>query len=214
MSAAGAGTSAAGQRDPAARDGDALVGMAIFLGAWVMLFAALFFAYAVVRVQSGTEWPPFGAPRLPRGAAALNTLLLGASSAALRLGLARARRQGRTSSGAGDARALGRALRPWLAATVLLGTAFLAAQIALWLTMRGRGLMPGSGVYGSVFFALTGFHAIHVLGGVVALVAVAARGARSAGAVATPLRAARLTAVYWDFMAVVWLAMYVAIFWI
>jgi len=187
-------------RGPAARDVDALVGMAIFLGAWVMLFAALFFAYAVVRVQAGSEWPPFGAPRLPRAAAAFNTSLLAASGLLLRLGLARARRRGDP-----------RALRPWLWGAIVLGAAFLAAQIALWLAMRGRGLLPSSGVYGSVFFALTGFHALHVLGGLLALAALALRRARAAGA---SLRAPRLTALYWDFIALVWLVMYVAIFWL
>jgi len=180
---------------------DAVVGMTILLGAWVMLFAALFLAYGVLRLQAN-EWPPFGAPRLPRGAPALNTLLLLASSVALRRGLARARR--------GEPRALG----PAVAATALLGAGFLAAQIAIWRAMLARGLLPSSGTYGSVFFALTGFHALHVLGGLVALVALGIRTAlarRRAGA--APLRAARLTGLYWDFVGVVWVVMYLSIYW-
>jgi cytochrome c oxidase subunit 3 len=200
----------------AAGELDALIGMTILLGAWVMLFAALFFAYGVVRVQA-SEWPPFGAPRLPRGLPALNTLLLVASSLTLGRGLARARR--------GDARAL----RPALGATMVLGAGFLAAQIALWHGLIGRGLLPSSGVYGSVFFAFTGFHALHVLGGLIVLGALAMRNPDPSEArlaerserqgLGTPLRvpilkirAARLAALYWDFVAVIWVLMYLSIF--
>ena len=90
-SAASPANAATGARSAAARDVDAAVGMTILLGAWVMLFAALFLAYGVVRVQAD-EWPPFGAPRLPLVVPGLNTLLLVASSVVVRLGLARARR--------------------------------------------------------------------------------------------------------------------------
>jgi heme/copper-type cytochrome/quinol oxidase subunit 3 len=191
-------------RDAAAREVDSLVGMGIFLAAWAMLFAALFLAYAVVRVQAA-EWPPFGAPRLPRAAPALSTFLLMASGVTLRRGLGRARR---------GEESLGAALR----ASILLGAAFLAAQVVLWAVMGARGLLPSSGVYGSVFFALTGFHALHVLGGLGALLWLAVRDRRgprgTRGTLAAPLRAARLTALYWDFVAGVWLLMYLAIFWL
>jgi cytochrome c oxidase subunit III len=178
--------------------------MTIFLGAWVMLFAALFFAYGVVRVQAG-EWPPFGAPRLPRAVPAINTLLLLASGLVMRRGLARARRRG-------DARPL----RSALLGGIVLGAGFLGAQAALWRIMYLRGLLPSSGVYGSVFFAFTGFHALHVLGGLIALAVVAVGTAqvtaRRPGGPRSPWRAVRLALLYWDFMSVVWLLMYLTIF--
>ena len=191
-------------RDPAAREVDSLVGMAIFLAAWAMLFAALFLAYGVVRVQAA-EWPPFGAPRLPRAAPALSTLLLIASGLSLRRGLARARRSDPP-----------RLPRGALRASIVLGVAFLAAQVVLWQAMRARGLLPSSGVYGSVFFALTGFHALHVVGGVCGLgwLAIRDRRGRRPDAAASTLRAARMVALYWDFIAAVWLLMYLAIFWL
>ena len=201
MSVAARPDAATGARSAAARDVDAAVGMTILLGAWVMLFAALFLAYGVVRVQAN-EWPPYGAPRLPLAVPGLNTLLLLASSAVLRRGLARARR--------GEPGAL-------LPATVvapLLGLAFLGAQIAIWRSMLARGLFPSSGVYGSVFYALTGFHALHVAGGVVALALLAAQTARARRRHRTLTRALRLTALYWDFVAIVWVAMYLAVYWL
>lgn len=189
----------AGERTAAARDVDATVGMTILLGAWVMLFAALFLAYGVVRVQAN-EWPPYGAPRLPLAVPGLNTLLLLASSAVLRRGLGQARR--------GDSRAL----LPATVAAALLGAGFLGAQLAIWRGMLARGLFPGSGVYGSVFYALTGFHALHVLGGVVALAALAMHVRLTRQRDRAPLRALRMTALYWDFVALVWVAMYLAVY--
>jgi cytochrome c oxidase subunit 3 len=163
----------------------ARVGMAIFLGALAMMFAALLLAYAIVRAQA-PAWPPAGTPPLPRGVLACNTLLLVAASVALR----RAR--------AGVALAL--------------GAAFLVAQGLVWRGLAAAGLGPASGIYGSVFFALSGFHALHVLGGLVALVAVWARARRAAGAgpgAAAP--ALRLVATYWDFVLAVWLVLYLAV---
>jgi len=196
VSSAGADATT-GARSAAARDVDAAVGMTILLGAWVMLFAALFLAYGVVRVQA-SEWPPFGAPRLPLLVPGINTLLLLASSGVLRRGLTRARR--------GDAGSL----LPATVVATLLGLAFIGAQIASWRSMLARGLFPSSGVYGSVFYALTGFHALHVVGGVVALALLAVQTARGRAT----LRALRLTAIYWDFVAIVWVAMYVAVYWL
>jgi cytochrome c oxidase subunit 3 len=170
---------------PAVRREDATttVGMAIFLGAIAMLFAALFFAYAVMRAQA-PAWPPTGQAPLPAGTLGLNTLVLVAASLVLHA----ARR--------GDA---ARARRgAWVA--LALGAGFLTAQAAVWRSLVHAGTGPASGIYGSVFFAISGFHALHVAGGLVALGLVAARGAG-------PRRLAACT-LYWDFVLVVWLLFY------
>ena len=163
--------------------------MAIFLGAVAMLFAALFFAYAVMRAQA-PAWPPAGQAPLPRGALAANTVALLAASLALRGALAAARRDD-------GARARGRA---WGA--LALGAAFLAAQIAVWRSLVLAGSGPASGIYGSVFFAISGFHALHVAGGVAALAFAVGRGA-------TPRRLGAC-ALYWDFVLAVWLVFFFA----
>jgi cytochrome c oxidase subunit 3 len=165
----------------------ARVGMAIFLGALAMMFAALLLAYAIVRARA-PAWPPTGTPPLPRGVLACNTLLLVTASLALRRGRA--------------------------GAALALGAAFLVAQALVWRGLAAAGLGPASGIYGSVFFALSGFHALHVLGGLVALAAVWARARRAAGAGAGAPAAApalRLVATYWDFVLVVWLVLYLAL---
>ncbi len=140
------------------REIDAAVGLAIFLGAVAMLFAALLFAYAVVRLKA-PAWPPPGTPDFPRGGAAANGLLLVAVSAALR---GATRRRG------------------WALGALALGAAFLAAQIGLWRHLVGAQLGPGAGAFGDVFFALSALHALHVAGGLVVLVTSALPGGSAA----------------------------------
>lgn len=181
----------------AARDrgaATATVGMAIFLGAVTMLFAALFFAYGVMRVQA-PAWPPVGSTPLPRGALALNTLALLAASVVLRTSAAAARRGDAVTA---QLRARG---------ALLLGVGFLAAQAIVWRALVFAGGGPASGIYGSVFFAISGFHALHVAGGIVAL-ALVARG-RAAAQVGAAAKRLRLCVLYWDFVLAVWVLFYV-----
>jgi heme/copper-type cytochrome/quinol oxidase subunit 3 len=70
------------------------------------------------------------------------------------------------------------------------------------------GLVPSGGPYASVFYALTSFHALHVLVGLAALTVLALRsGARSA-----TRSAVRLWGMFWHFVGVVWGALYVAVY--
>ena len=163
------------------------VGMTVFLGACAMLFAALLLAYAVMRAQA-SAWPPPGTPPFPRGAAASNGLLLIASGFALR----RARRHGPR----------------WAAAALGLGTMFLLMQASLWGRLVAGHLGPGTGALGDVFFALSAFHALHVLGG---LVAVAVLLRRRRAAAEARARWLQLATVYMDFVAVVWVVIYLAV---
>jgi cytochrome c oxidase subunit 3 len=162
------------------------VGMAVFLGACAMLFAALLFAYAVLRAQAPAGPPP-GTPPFPRGAAASNGLLLIAAGFALR----RARARGPV----------------WAAGALGLGALFLLMQASLWGRLVAGHLGPGSGALGDAFFALSGFHALHVLGG---LIAIGLLLGRRASAEARPRRL-RHAIVYMDFVAIVWVVFYVAV---
>ena len=154
---------------------NASVGMAIFLGALTMSFAALLLAYGILRAQA-PAWPPEGAAHLPRAVVALcgaNTLVLAAASVALR------RRA---------------------AAALALGVAFAGLQVVAWRAAVGAGVAPAAGAYASVFFALSGLHAAHVAGGLVALAVVLARGDRP-----------RLIVAYWDFLLAVWAVIYLVV---
>ncbi len=131
------------------REGDAAVGLLVFLGATAMLFAALLLAYAILRAQA-PQWPPAGTPPLPRRLAGANTaLLLGASAA-----LWRARGSGQ---------------RAWRLAAAALGAGFLAGQTGLWRQLVAAGLGPRGQLPGQVFLALSALHALHVAAGLLVL---------------------------------------------
>lgn len=159
------------------RQVNASIGLAVFLGATAMLFASLLLAYAVLRAQAPV-WPPPGAAPLPRGLLGANTAVLLLASLALR------RRRARAALG--------------------LGLAFVLLQALAWRSLVAAGAGPASGVYGGIFFALSGFHALHVLGGLIALALLVARPRAGGGAL-------RLTAAYWDFVLAVWVVLYVGV---
>jgi heme/copper-type cytochrome/quinol oxidase subunit 3 len=172
-----------------------VVGMALFLFAETMLFAGLISGYLVLRSQAGV-WPPPGQPRLPVLVTAANTLILVASArAAWKMVPAWQR-------GGADA-ALG-----WLRSTALLGAAFVAIQGVEWLQLLRHGLRASTSVYGGLFYATVGTHALHVL---VALGAVAwALGALRRGLVGSAgLRALRM---YWLFVVAIWPVLYVLVY--
>ncbi len=187
-------------RPPRAHDETtAYLGMVIFLASWAMMFAALFFAYGYVRSRA-LVWPPPDLPLLPIALPLANTLVLGVSSAVLQFG--------NWSIAKGSSSRLAWAL----GLTVALGILFLALQLVLWFQLYREGLRPSSGgPYGSVFYGLTWFHAVHVavgLGGLVWLWRKARLGTLSA-ARHLPLR---LWTMYWHFVGVVWALMLVSIF--
>ena len=124
------------------READGMVGMAIFLGATTMLFAAFLLAYGVLRAQA-LAWPPPGTPSFPAAAAGANALLLIAATLSLRRGHRRA--------------------------ALALGTTFLLGQALLWRHLVAAHLGPGAGALGDAFFALSVLHALHVAGGLCAL---------------------------------------------
>ncbi len=175
----------------------AWLGMLVFLGSWAMLFAGIFFAYGVVRASTH-HWPPDGLPRLPIALPAANTLVIGLSSLALQMGYERLKK------GAPAAASL-------LFVALALGTLFLALQAVLWTQVWRSGLSPDRGPYPSAFWALTGFHALHVAIGVGALVALAVRTALGTYNPARHL-AVRLWAMYWHFVGAVWLLIFATVF--
>jgi cytochrome c oxidase subunit 3 len=186
------------RRPRTAHEVTALIGMALFLGAWAMMFAALLFAYALVRARA-PHWPPLGEAHLPRAWPALNTVLLLAQGALAQWGLALTRE--------GVVRGLGARL----AGAAAAGAAFLFAQCVLFAHVHARGLAPDTSPYGSVFYMLTGFHALHVAVGAGAFAVLALRASRGAFTAARhqPLQ---LWTLYAHFVTVVWGVVLVAVF--
>ncbi len=174
----------------------ASLGMIIFLASWVMLFASLFFIYGGLR-SIAPAWPPADLPRLPLALPGLNLAIVAFSSLSLQLGLS-AVRSGSTQR-----------VAPLLGFATLLGAVFMVLQIVVWQDLYFRGLHPNTGTYASVFYALTFFHALHVVIGLFALAWLTVRARLSTPARHTTLR---LWTSYWHFVGIVWAAMYVSVY--
>jgi cytochrome c oxidase subunit 3 len=174
------------------------VGMTIALGSWAMLFGTLFISYVILRGRQPV-WPPAGLAELPRILPMASTLVLLASSGLLQRGMA--------ALGRGDAAAY----RRRLLLAILGGLIFPGLQVMLWLRVSASGIHLTTGVFGSVFYLLTWFHAIHIVGGLVALLTLlpgALRGDLPEEAQTRP----RLIALFWHFLALMWIAIYLAVF--
>jgi len=164
-----------------------LVGIALFIGSESLFFLGLVIAYLVLR-ERGLATAKM---QLDVGRTALFSVLLFASSGTV--GLATARRS-----------------RAWLGLTALLGAAFLAGQGLEYARLLGAGVRPGSELFGTTFFTLTGLHAVHVLVGLVLLVTLLA------AAAARPRRlgngAWEGIAMYWHFVDAVWVVVFSVVY--
>ena len=102
----------------------------------------------------------------------------------------------------------------WLAATVALGAIFLFFQVEEYMiAYQEMGLTLSSGIYGSTFFMLTGFHGFHVTMGATMIAIILVRAIRGHF---TPEKHFAFEAVawYWHFVDVVWLGLYIFVYWL
>lgn len=100
----------------------------------------------------------------------------------------------------------------WLAATVVLGAIFMGFQIYEYIhAYRDLNLTLGSGIYGSTFFMLTGFHGLHVTLGAIMLAVIWFRVAKGHFTKDNHF-AFEATAWYWHFVDVVWLLLFLFVY--
>jgi cytochrome c oxidase subunit III len=163
-------------------------GIWVALGAIVMLFAT-FTSALVVRKGLSSDWIPMPLPAVLW----LNTLVLVSSS----LTLERSRR----SLAAGSDRMFAR----WWFVTTGLGLVFIAGQGIAWRELVSRGVYLGSNPSSSFFYLLTGTHALHLLGGICALLFVIHR---SRGNFLSQT-VVDVAAIYWHSMDALWIYVFV-----
>jgi cytochrome c oxidase subunit 3 len=175
-----------------------LVGMLLFISSEVMFFGGLFATYFSARASFAGAWgPPPGAPELEILPVPLPiTLILLSSSLTMHWAV---RAIGRGDSGR---------LRLWLVVTLGLGLLFLAGQVYDYTTL-GFGISDG--VYGTVFYTLTGFHGAHVFGGVVGLSILTARAGQGQFSARNHV-AVEAVSYYWHFVDVVWVALFTTLY--
>jgi cytochrome c oxidase subunit 3 len=165
-------------------------------GVWIgiatitMSFAA-YTSAMVVRQGSGAYWQTIPLPPILY----LNTLLLLASSGTFAVGRKRLKAgwiEGGKGGGVG-----------WLHLTLALGLLFVGGQLLAWRTLAAEGLFLATTPNSGFIYVLTALHALHLLGGVVALLYLLARIRRAT--MTPPLGALGAVELYWHFMDVLWL---------
>ena len=169
------------------------LGMWVFLASEVMFFTGLIGAYIVLRL-SHPHWP--GAEgHLSVLLGTLNTFLLIGSSMTIVMALAASQRAARW------------ALRGWLLATIGLGSLFLVIKGIEYSAKLTHHILPSTNIFWSCYFTLTGFHALHVLGGIVFNLWILSRTASEA--IWTPQRhRLELAGLYWHFVDIVWIFLF------
>lgn len=167
------------------------LGTLLFMTSEAMLFTGLASSFVVLRSQYA-NWPPMGQPRLPVEATFLNTLVLLASGVACE-------RAARARDRAGAVRSLGIA---WV-----LGMTFLLVQGREWVQLLDFGL-SGRDVYGSLFYATVGVHALHVAVslGILALAVVQRQRGLWGGDETSAMR------TWWWFVVGVWPFLYTLVY--
>ncbi|QNG18498.1 heme-copper oxidase subunit III [Rhodococcus triatomae] len=177
------------------------VGTVVWLSSELMFFAGLFAMYFVARAQAPDgAWPP-EPTHLNLALAVPITLVLIASSFTCQLGVFAAER--------GDVFGL----RRWYTITLAMGTFFVLGQGYEYIQMVEHGTTIASSVYGSVFYITTGFHGLHVIGGLIAFVFLIAR-TRVSKFTPAQATAAIVVSYYWHFVDIVWIALFATIYFI
>jgi cytochrome c oxidase subunit III len=169
------------------------VGVVVWLASELMFFAGLFAAYFTLRSVNDV-WPPADV-ELATARTAAATAVLVLSSGTMHLAVEAARHDDRR-----------RSIR-WLGVTALLGLIFLSNQA--WEYAEAS-FQIDDHAFGSIFYLLTGFHGLHVIGGLVFMGAVAAA---IAGRSRAPVQSTvEVCAYYWHFVDVVWVALFTTVY--
>jgi cytochrome c oxidase subunit 3 len=103
-------------------------------------------------------------------------------------------------------------MNEWITMTYVMGSIFVAGQIYEYAELVEHGLTISSSPYGSVFYLTTGFHGLHVIGGLIAFLALLGRSFAAKRFGHHEATTAIVTSYYWHFVDVVWIALFGAIY--
>jgi cytochrome c oxidase subunit 3 len=176
-----------------------------------MFFAALFAMYFTTRAVQGPSIWLESTEVLNIPFAVLNTTVLVLSSVTCQFGVFAAERyQSRRTGSFIQVSQWG--MREWFSLTFLMGGFFIAGQIYEYASLVTEGLTLSSNAYGSVFYLATGFHGLHVTGGLIAFLIVLLRVAKARRFTQSQATTAIVVSYYWHFVDVVWIALFSAIY--
>ena len=187
------------------------VGTIVWLSSELMFFAALFAMYFTTRAVQGPEIWAQTTEVLNSPFAAFNTTVLVLSSVTCQFGVFAAERyQARRTASLLKVSSWG--MREWFSLTFLMGAFFIAGQVYEYAHLVAEGVSLASTAYSSVFYITTGFHGLHVTGGLIAFLIVLVRVAKARRFTQGQATTAIVVSYYWHFVDVVWIALFASIY--
>ena len=184
------------------------VGTIVWLASEVMFFAGLFAMYFSLRANAPEIWAN-DTQILDVGFALINTLILVASSFTAQFGVFAAERMQPRATGKSPAKW---GLVEWFFISYVLGAIFVAGQVLEYATLVSEGISISSNSYGSAFYITTGFHALHVTGGLIAFLLIIGRTFAAKKFGHAEATGAIVVSYYWHFVDVVWIGLFLIIY--
>jgi cytochrome c oxidase subunit 3 len=187
------------------------VGTIVWLSSELMFFAALFAMYFTTRAVQGPKFWAANTGMLNIKFATINTTVLVLSSVTCQFGVFAAERfQAKRTGSLLQFSKWG--MREWFALTFLMGAFFIGGQVYEYANLVREALTLSSNSYGSVFYITTGFHGLHVTGGLIAFLVVLVRVFRAQKFGHSQAQTAIVVSYYWHFVDIVWIALFSAIY--
>ncbi|RRJ86292.1 heme-copper oxidase subunit III [Gulosibacter macacae] len=181
------------------------IGTIVWLGSEVMFFAGLFAIYFTLRAMAPEQFQA-GHDIMNIPFSTINTVILVASSVTCQFGVMAAER-GQKNRENGKWGTI-----EWFYLSAILGAIFVSGQVWEYATLVSEGYVFNLNAFTSAFYMSTGFHGLHVLGGIIAFLIVIARlyavrkmGKREASS-------AIAISYYWHFVDVVWVGLFFVIY--
>ncbi|WP_115920567.1 heme-copper oxidase subunit III [Microbacterium sp. 1154] len=186
------------------------VGTIVWLGSEVMFFAGLFAIYFTLRSTSASLWAE-ETQLLNVPFATVNTIILVLSSVTCQMGVFAAERYQpyRTGKATGF---LKWGMVEWFYLTFILGAVFVSGQVWEYATLVAEGMPISANPYASAFYITTGFHALHVTGGLIAFLLVIGRAYAVKNFGRKEMTTSIVVSYYWHFVDVVWIALFFVIY--
>jgi cytochrome c oxidase subunit 3 len=186
------------------------VGTIVWLSSELMFFAALFAAYFTIRTVSPELWAQ-NTELLNVPFSAVNTTILVLSSVTCQLGVFQAEKGivGRTGTLL-QVKLWG--LREWFVLTYIMGAIFIGGQAFEYAELVHQGMTIPDSAYGTVFYLATGFHGIHVTGGLIAFLFVLGRTLIARKFTHEQAVTAIVVSYYWHFVDVVWIGLFATVY--
>ena len=199
-------------RSPTSRPNLVSVGTIVWLSSELMFFAALFAMYFTIRSVDKGEGLPWPGAHLDLTLGSINTTVLLLSSVTCQMGVFAVER-GQVRRAASIFNVARWGLREWYVLSFLMGLYFVLGQGYEYLSLiHDQHLTLGSSGYGSVFFIPTGFHGLHVTGGLIAFLFLLGRTYAAKTFTQEQQVSAIVVSYYWHFVDVVWIGLFTTIY--